>query len=115
MVKAIETVTLVHHLTQNGEDKYTCIVIHGVSWYWQNKTTVDKGLQYARLLKCRIPAENIPDSLVVTPGDKIVKAELPTVTGAEFSKLTRLYEGASILDIHKNLFGANPHVYIEGA
>lgn len=115
MLNAIETITIVHHFIQNGEDEYTCTVIHGASWYWQNKTTVNNGLQYARLLKCRIPMENIPSDLDICPGDKVVKAKLMSITGIDFPKLTRLYEGASILDVHKNLFGMNPHYYIEGA
>ena len=115
MVKAVETITVVNHFTEDGEDRYLCTVIRSASWYWQNKTTVNNGLQYARLLKCRIPMENAPSSLQIRPGDKLVKAELDSITGAEFSKLTRLYEGATVLDAHKNTYGYNPHWYVEGA
>lgn len=115
MLKAIETITVVNHMVENGADSYRCTVVHGASWYWKNKVTVNSGLQYARLLRCRIPAENMPDGLTVLPGDKVVLGSLQSVTGQEFSKLTRLYEGASVLDVHKNLFGIHPHLYIEGA
>lgn len=70
------TVTIVHRITENGADRYTCIVVQGASWHWQNKTTVNNGLQYARLLQCRIPLGNQPDGLQAAPGDKIVLGRL---------------------------------------
>ena len=59
--------------------------------------------------------ENAPSGLRIRPGDKLVKAELDSITGAEFSKLTRMYEGATVLDAHENTFGFSPHWYVEGA
>lgn len=114
MLNAVETVTVVNHLTEDGKDVYRCTVIRGASWYWQNKVTVDNGLKHARILKCRIPRENTPPGLSINPGDKIVREALESVTGADFAKLTRMYEGATVLDAHKNTYGPNPHWYVEG-
>lgn len=114
MLKAVETVTVVNHFTEEGEDRYRCTIIRGASWYWQNKTSVDNGLKYARVLKCRIPLENAPCTLSINPGDKIIRAALDAVTGSDFAKLARLHEGATVLDAHKNTYGPNPHWYVEG-
>lgn len=110
------TVTIVHRIAENGADRYTCTVVRGASWYWQNKTTVNNGLQYARLLQCRIPLENQPDGLQAAPGDKVVLGVLDQVTGKEFAALCRTYEGATILGVHdNNARPGAPHLYIEGA
>ncbi len=114
MLKAIETVTLVHHESANGQDAYTCFVCRGASWYWQDKTAVENGLRYARVLKCRIPMENAPAGMAATPGDRILRGEKESCTGAEFAALARHYEAATVLDVHRNTYGYNPHYYILG-
>lgn len=114
MLKAVETVTVVTHRTKNGEDAYQCFVINGASWYWQNKVSIDNGLKYARILKCRIPLENVSEDFTVKPGDKLVLGALEQVSGSDFAKLTRLHEGATVLDARKNQYGPNQHWYIEG-
>lgn len=111
-----KTVTIVHRITENGSDRYTCTVVHGASWYWQNKTTVNNGLQYARLLKCRIPLACQPDGLQVAPGDKVVLGILDEVSGKEFAALCRKHEGVTVLGANNNnTHTCAPHLYIEGA
>ena len=91
-------------------------MVQGASWYWQNKATVNNGLQYARVLKCRIPLTNQPYGLQVSPGDKVVLGELDKVTGNEFAALCRTHEGAAVLSVHdNNARPCAPHLYIEGA
>lgn len=126
MLNAIHTITIVNHYTEKGEDKYNCHIVYGASWYWQRKVVVDKGLKFANLLKCRIPKENMAGYLnekeflvnaenwTLRTGDKVVLAALETVTGEQFARLTKTYEGATVLAVHKNFFGINPHLYIEG-
>ena len=116
MLGCDKTVTIVHRHAENGTDIYTCTVVQGASWYWLDKTTVNNGLQYARLLKCRIPLANQPVGLRVVPGDKVVLGELAQVTGKEFASLCRTHEGATVLGVHNNnARTCAPHLYIEGA
>lgn len=111
-----KTVTIVHRISKNGSDSYTCTVVHGASWCWQNKTTVNNGLQYSRLLKCRIPLTCQPDGLQVAPGDKVVLGILDEVSGKEFSALCRTHDGSTVLGVHNNnARSCSPHLYIEGA
>ena len=126
MLNAIHTITIVNHYTEKGEDKYSCHVIYGASWYWQRKVVVDKGLKFSSLLKCRIPKENALNYIneksfhmddgkwTLKTGDKIVLTALKEVTGEQFAKLTQTYEGATVLAVHENFLGINPHLYIEG-
>ena len=66
MIKAIETVTVVNHTLDGDDDIFRCTVVRGASWYWQNNVSVsESGLNSARLLKCRIPAGNVPEGLTV--------------------------------------------------
>lgn len=110
------TVTIVHRTTENGADRYTCTVVQGASWHWQNKTPVNTGLHYPRLLQCRIPLGNQPDGLQAAPGDKIVLGAVGEVTGKEFAALCRTHEGATVLGVHdNNARPCAPHLYIEGA
>ena len=110
------TVTIVHRITENGADRYTCTVVQGASWHWQNKTTINNGLQHARLLQCRIPLDNQPDGLQAAPGDKVVLGAVDEVTSKEFAALCRTHEGATVLSVHdNNARPCAPHLYIEGA
>lgn len=116
MIKAIETVTVVNHTLDGDDDIFRCTVVRGASWYWQNNVSVsESGLNSARLLKCRIPAGNVPEGLTVNPGDKIVLGALESVSAEEFGELAHTHESATVLDVHWNLFGVNRHIYIEGA
>ncbi len=114
MLKAVELVTVIHHTCENGQDAYTCYPVNGASWQWQNRVEVDNGLRFSRVLKCRIPKENAPDGLVVTPGDKVLRGAKETCTGAEFASLARHYEAATVLDARENFFGLCPHYFLQG-
>ena len=108
MIKAIETVTVVNHTLDGDDDIFRCTVVRGASWYWQNNVSVsESGLNSARLLKCRIPAGNVPEGLTV--------GALESVSAEEFGELAHTHESATVLDVHRNLFGVNRHIYIEGA
>ena len=99
MIKAIETVTVVNHTLDGDDDIFRCTVVRGASWYWQNNVSVsESGLNSARLLKCRI-----------------VLGALESVSAEEFGELAHTHESATVLDVHRNLFGVNRHIYIEGA
>lgn len=116
MLGCDRTVTIVHRTAENGTDIYTCTTVQGASWYWQDKTNVDNGLQYARLLKCRIPLANQPAGMQIAPGDKMVLGALAKVSGQEFAALCRTHEGATVLGVHdNNARPCAPHLYIEGA
>lgn len=130
MLKAVETVTIINRTTEKGLDTYHCHILHGVSWYAQNKYTPDTGgLKASKLYKIRIPASLLtgyldPDQYTgaaekaalwtLAPGDKILLGEKESVTGAEFAALARASTACTVLDVHKNLYGMNPHFYVEG-
>lgn len=114
MLKAVETVTVVHRAPGRDGDAYECTVVRGASWYWQERAAVDGGLKEARVLKCRIPAACAPEGLLVEPGDRIAPCELEAVTGAQFAALPRTHGAATVLAVHRNTFGSCPHIYIEG-
>lgn len=115
MLKCTETVTIVQQDGGRTEELYTCTVIRGASWFWKNKVQMgDTGLRSARMLQCRVPTQNLPPGLDVHPGDRIVRGEMRTVSKAEFAALGRTREAAVVLDVHRNLFGPTPHIYIEG-
>ena len=114
MLKAVETVTIVHRVPARDGDKYECCVVHGASWYWQERAAVDSGLKEARILKCRIPITHLSEGFAIEPGDRIAQGELADVTGAQFAALPRTHGAATIMAVHRNTFGTCPHIYIEG-
>ena len=115
MLKCTETVTIVQQHAGRTEERYTCTVLRGASWCWKDRVQMgDTGLRSARMLQCRIPTQYLPPDLAVQPGNKIVRGEIHAVSGAEFAALGRTHEAAVVLDVHRNLFGPTPHIYIEG-
>lgn len=131
MLKATENVTVINRTTENGIDVYHCHILQGVSWYGQNKYSPNTGgLKAAKLYKIRIPAALLkgyidPDQYTIAPdktglwtlapGDKILLGQRGTITGVEFAALARTATACTVLDVHKNLYGLNQHIYIEGA
>lgn len=130
MLKATETVTVINHTFENGLDCYHCHLLHGVSWYTQNKYTPDTGgYKAAKVHKIRIPLclldgyvdpaeyHNATDKSqlwTLAQGDKILYGERQEIIGAEFAALARTNTVCVVSDVHKNFYGLNQHIYVEG-
>lgn len=129
MLKANETVTVVNRTTKNGLDIYHCHILHGVSWYTQNRYQSETGgYKATKLHKIRIPTvlqgyvdpkeyQDTPDKTglwTLAQGDKIVLGEVKEVNSTEFSALARNRTVCVIHSMHKNLYGLNQHLYVEG-
>ena len=130
MLKAIETVTVINRTIENKLDAYHCHLLHGVSWYTQNKYIADTGgYKAAKVHKIRIPlclldgyvdpeeyrkAEDKTGLWTLAPGDKIFLGEKEQITGTAFTALARTGTVCVVSDVHKNLYGLNQHIYVEG-
>ena len=75
MLACDKTITVVRY----ADERYTCTVLTGVSWYEKLKVAVqDKGLVAANAFTVRIPANVLPEDFLPRVGDVAV---LGTVAG----------------------------------
>lgn len=130
MLKATETATVINRTAENGLDVYRCHILRGISWYTQNRYQPESGgYKAAKLHKIRIPLSllqgyvgpeeyrAVPDKTglwTLAQGDKIVLGEVTEISSTDFSTLARNRTVCVINSIHKNLYGLNQHLYVEG-
>lgn len=117
MLHASEAITVIHHVRESDKDTYTCRTFSG-SWYEQLRTAVTTGgLQSARTVRVRIPAEQSSGSTLldfISPGDRMLRGIMASCTSAEFAALGRNHQAAAVLAVHDNTRAIPPHIYLEG-
>ena len=113
MFQCKETITLVRHLRENDGDRYLRVPVHGASWYAKTEVVkTEKGLTTGNVLKCRIPAEGLPEEVIPAKGDYLARGLVePVASPADLKR----YEHFVVTAVGDNRRGRFRHWLLTGA
>lgn len=106
MLQCSDTITVIRCVGNS----YTSTVIQGVSWY--DKTQIKQestGMTYANVVKIRIPADVLPDTLPCV-GDLVIRGTMAAKPASPADIAP--YKPRKIMLVGDNLRGGLPHVAV---
>ena len=110
-----ETVTLVRHVQTADSDRYTKVVIQGVSWFEKSGSALSAANGEAPHTEVivRIPAENCPAE-PPQPGDYMVKGTIPVLQPWD-PMFLKSYDSFRIASVGDNRRVCLPHVVVKSS
>lgn len=114
MLMCTENVTLVHLVSGDDGETYTCTQVLGASWYGKAMATpTAEGARIQNTYQARIPAGHMPEGVTPCKGDYLVRGSLDTVTRAPADFAGREYMRISA--VSDNRRGRLQHWAVSGA
>lgn len=113
MLACTEMVTLIHPIRGDDSDTYRCTVIRGASWYRKAVIATDgDGAKPVPVCKVRVPAGNMPEGVIPSEGDYLVRGVLESVQRAPADFAEMEYMLATV--VGDNRRGRNQHWFLSG-